>query len=205
MHETNPRYLPTDERKRAIAAAARSLIVEKGFEGLRTRDIAARVGINIATLHYHVPTKEALIELVALSLAQDFAEQHMRRFRPGQAPLQQLRLQIEEFRETRDQTPEMLGVMEELGRRARHDDNIARHMRPLRMRWFGHFVEIFKEGVADGTFRPDLDPPAAAMMAIGALIVSSEQNESGIDPLDLVEAELIRSFLSPSKKDFSNG
>ena len=56
---------PTDDRRREIAAAARDLIVEKGVEGLRTRDIAERVGINVATLHYHVPTKEALIELVA--------------------------------------------------------------------------------------------------------------------------------------------
>ena len=37
----------------------------KGVEGLRTRDIAERVGINFATLHYHVPSKEALIEFLA--------------------------------------------------------------------------------------------------------------------------------------------
>ena len=59
----------------AIAAAARALIAERGFEGLRTRDIADRVGINIATLHYHVPTKEALIELVAQSMRDDFIAQ----------------------------------------------------------------------------------------------------------------------------------
>ena len=50
----------TEDRRAAIARAARELIVEKGVEGLRTRDIAERVGINIATLHYHVPSKEAL-------------------------------------------------------------------------------------------------------------------------------------------------
>ncbi len=58
-------HLPTDDRRAAIAIAARALIVEKGVEGLRTRDIAQRVGINVATLHYHVPSKEALIALVA--------------------------------------------------------------------------------------------------------------------------------------------
>ncbi|MBI4046729.1 MAG: TetR family transcriptional regulator, partial [Devosia nanyangense] len=47
-----PRRESTEERRRAIAMAARQLIIEKGFEGLRTRDIADRVGINIATLHY---------------------------------------------------------------------------------------------------------------------------------------------------------
>ena len=70
-----------DVRRRAIAAAARELIVEKGFEGLRTRDIADRVGINIATLHYHVPTKEALIGLVAQSMRDEFIAQ----CRPGRA------------------------------------------------------------------------------------------------------------------------
>ena len=36
----SPRRAPTDDRRTAIAAAARSLIVENGVEGLRTRDIA---------------------------------------------------------------------------------------------------------------------------------------------------------------------
>jgi AcrR family transcriptional regulator len=44
---------------------ARALIIEKGFEGLRMRDFADRVGIIIAALHSHVPSKQALIELVA--------------------------------------------------------------------------------------------------------------------------------------------
>ena len=59
---------PLTGRRREIAAAARSLVAERGFEGLRTRDIADRVGINVATLHYHVPSKDALIELLAESL-----------------------------------------------------------------------------------------------------------------------------------------
>ena len=73
--EPTQKYQATDDRKRAIAAAARSLIVEKGFEGLRTREIADRVGINVATLHYHIPTKDALVELVAQSMKEDFMGQ----------------------------------------------------------------------------------------------------------------------------------
>ena len=82
MSEISPlerRRAPTDDRRAAIARAARELIVEKGVEGLRTRDIADRVGINVATLHYHVPSKEALIELVADSLRQEFMSQHATR------------------------------------------------------------------------------------------------------------------------------
>src|SRR4029079_7656142 len=73
------RRAPTDDRRAAIAKAARELIVEKGVEGLRTRDVAERVGINVATMHYHVPTKEALFELVAESLQLFFREQSIMR------------------------------------------------------------------------------------------------------------------------------
>src|SRR3954449_5431536 len=52
---------PKGERRRALIAAAYRQIASEGFEGLRTRDVAADVGVNIATLHYYFPTKEALI------------------------------------------------------------------------------------------------------------------------------------------------
>ena len=50
-----------EERRQDLVLAAFQLLAEKGFEGLRTRDVATRAGVNIATLHYYFPTKEALI------------------------------------------------------------------------------------------------------------------------------------------------
>src|SRR5438067_8616181 len=52
---------PKADRRRALTGAAYQRIAAEGFEGLRTRDVAADVGVNIATLHYYFPTKEALI------------------------------------------------------------------------------------------------------------------------------------------------
>src|SRR5437016_13070092 len=49
------------ERQEALVQAAYELLAERGFEGLRTRDVAAKVGVNVATLHYYYPTKEKLI------------------------------------------------------------------------------------------------------------------------------------------------
>src|SRR6266567_243915 len=51
-----------DERRRSLVLAAYDLIAEKGFEELRTRDVAMRTGVNIATLHYYFASKEDLIE-----------------------------------------------------------------------------------------------------------------------------------------------
>ncbi|TMG42173.1 MAG: helix-turn-helix transcriptional regulator, partial [Chloroflexi bacterium] len=50
-----------EDRHEALVQAAFNQIAERGFEGLRTREVAAEVGVNIATLHYYFPTKEALI------------------------------------------------------------------------------------------------------------------------------------------------
>ena len=54
-----------DERRASLVRAAYDIIAAEGFERLRTRDVADRVGINVGTLHYYFPTKEALIEAVA--------------------------------------------------------------------------------------------------------------------------------------------
>src|SRR3712207_5020213 len=78
-----PKREAGSDRRMAIASAARSLVAEKGFEGLRSRDIAERVGLNIATLTYHVPTREALIALMARPMREEFVAQHFARPREG--------------------------------------------------------------------------------------------------------------------------
>src|ERR1700686_5600988 len=77
----------TSERRREeLVQAAFNQIAARGFEGLRTRDVAAEVGVNIATLHYYFPTKESLIRGVL-----DHAMGRFRStFAPGSKPGEQL-------------------------------------------------------------------------------------------------------------------
>src|SRR5438874_8805576 len=85
--DTDQARQPRSERRRALIAAAYQRIASDGFEGLRTRDIAADVGVNIATLHYYFPTKEALIRGVIGQAMQRFT-----RTMPGEgSPAEQLR------------------------------------------------------------------------------------------------------------------
>src|SRR5438270_13057100 len=84
----------SEKRRRELVHAAYRQIAEGGFEGLRTRDVAAEVGVNIATLHYYFPTKEALIGGVL--------EHAMARFRstlvPHGSPSTQLRNHLRSVR-----------------------------------------------------------------------------------------------------------
>jgi AcrR family transcriptional regulator len=185
------------ERRDAIACAARALIVEKGLEGLRTRDIAAAVGINIATLHYHVPTKEALIGLVAESIRDDFRAQYARRSRDGKSALELLRLEFEDFRETMMESPQLLVLMAELAERARRDPAVSRIMAPMGAFWRSQFADIIRFGVEDGSFRPDVDPAAAAQIITGAL---SDYARTGqrVMAAEVLFAELERAFVRPA-------
>src|SRR5919199_526155 len=70
--DAQPTAEPGSERRRALVTAAFQRIAAEGFEGLRTRDVAADVGVNIATLHYYFPTKEALIRGVIGQAMQRF-------------------------------------------------------------------------------------------------------------------------------------
>src|SRR5580693_5729063 len=80
---------PADEpgkRKTALMQATFDVIAESGFEGLRTRAVAERAGVNIATLHYYFPSKQHLIEGLAQFIGANFVTLHGRPPRPSGLP-----------------------------------------------------------------------------------------------------------------------
>lgn len=61
------------DTRTAILAAAKEAAQAHGYGGLNFRDIAARVGIRSASLHYHFPTKPDLAVAVARRYWEDAA------------------------------------------------------------------------------------------------------------------------------------
>jgi AcrR family transcriptional regulator len=194
---TRPRE-STADRRQAIAMAARKIIAEKGFEGLRTRDIAERVGINVATLHYHVPSKEALIELVAESLAEQFHNHHVMRPREHLGALERLAIEFVDFREFVFERPEVMLVFSELMERARRDERIGAAIFPLKHRWRETLVELLRDGVTDGAFRPDIDPDAAASMIMSSMIGFCRSRIKDVGSYERLAAELQRAIRNPN-------
>ena len=195
-----PKRESSDDRRAAIAAAARALVHEKGFEGLRTRDIAERVGINIATLHYHVPSKAALIQLLAETMQDDFRHQSLARPRAHLSGAEQLEYEFADYLELLTAQQQLLEVMSELTQRAARDPAIAAVLRPMRRGWEAMVADIFRTGVADGSFRRDLDPAAAALLLIGALSEFRRGTDRSPENYERLCAELRRAFRPPSSE-----
>src|SRR5271155_2591550 len=108
---------PQDEhgrRRTALLQAAFDVIAEVGFEGLRTRAVAKLAGVNIATLHYYFPTKQALIEGVAQLMAAKFVLVHGPAPDPtGYAALDRLRQEFSDGRYYLEHEPKLLLVLQE--------------------------------------------------------------------------------------------
>jgi len=193
-------YHSTEDRRRAIADAACRYVAKRGFDGLRTRDIAEQVGINIATFHYHVPTKEALIELIATSLGAEFTDLLIRNPRAGLSSLDQLKLEFSDYRETLKSRPIILQAMGELTRRAQHDPAVARHIDPINDEWREQISAVLTTGRDDGTFRADMDIEAATHLVMAGLMSMPSHRPLDEQKFDRVEAELLR-WLSPLLAD----
>src|SRR5579883_522341 len=87
-----------EQRRQSLVEAAYHLIAEGGFERLRTRDVAARAGVNIATLHYYFAHKQDLIQGVVEYLLKQFMMAHL----PGspfeiKTPLEQIQAEVAEM------------------------------------------------------------------------------------------------------------
>src|SRR5947207_4042155 len=155
----------TDDRRQALVRAAYNEIAARGFEGLRTREVAAEVGLNIATLHYYFPTKEALIRGVV--------EHAMDRFRstlaPHGSPGDQLRNHLRAVRELLLEEPELGAVMAELALRASRDADIGAIVDGTFDAWTTTTRGLLRRAVKAGAMRPELDSAPVAALIVATL------------------------------------
>ncbi len=157
------RAIQNDERRRSLVLAAYQLIAEKGLEHLRTRDIAARAGVNIATLHYHFASKEDLIGSVVDYLLQVFSTPPPSIPEPAHAtPWDRIRSMFLSIEYRLRVTPELYIVLSEFGLRSPRSPSIQPALKKLDEGWSSYIRQIVTDGIQQGQFRADLDPESTA-------------------------------------------
>ena len=155
----------SEKRREELVLAAYREIAQRGFEGLRTREVASEVGVNIATLHYYFPTKESLIRAVL--------DHAMNRFRttlaPRGSPMDQLRNYLRATRTLLLEEPELGAVMAELALRSVRDRSIGSIMNEMYDLWQVTLRGLLRRAVREGGLRPELDSDAVAALIIATL------------------------------------
>ena len=151
------------EKRRDVIRAAYQTLAEKGFEGLRMREIAKRAGMDHATLHYYYAGKEALIHevldyiVLELSLGRSAATDAR-----GLSPRRRLAAHFEALMCQARERPEMFVVLAEINARSLRDPVVRSVVVDNDRRWRGFLVDILKEGVREREFSARLGPEAAA-------------------------------------------
>jgi len=169
-----------EDREEALVRAAFNQIAERGFEGLRTREVAAGVGLNIATLHYYFPTKEALIRGVVAHA--------MDRFRstlaPHGSPADQLRNHLRAVRKLLRDEPEVGAVMGELALRSARDPAMARIMGEAFQAWQRTLRGLLQRAAGDGYLARDLDFGDVAALIMATLTSMTLPSTASADRTD---------------------
>jgi AcrR family transcriptional regulator len=164
--------------RRALILAAYNQIAADGFEGLRTRDVADAVGINIGTLHYYFPSKEALIGAVVLYTHEIFA----RTFPREGSPAEKFIGHLEGLRELLKHDRQLWSVISEIALRAARDEALAPLMQRSDLNWFTGARNLIARGVEQGWLASDLQPDRAAAATIAAIKGLSMQATSTLPP-----------------------
>ena len=152
-------------REQEIVAAAARVFQEKGYHAATTRDIAAEVGIQQASLYYYISSKEELLYLVV-------REPIMRLYAQVEVIVQSslpARTKIEHGIQAHlaafdENYPHMFVFVQEL-----HNvvQALQDTLREFPGRYQGLWEELLQQGVARGELRADLDVTTTALMILG--------------------------------------
>lgn len=149
----------TDAPTEILQATHRALR-EHGYAALTMRDIADETDLSKAALHYHYDCKHDL--LVA------FLEHLYERFEAriadpaGDAPAERLHSLVDALLTERSETPAFRTALLEIKAQAPYDDAFRDRLRRFDDAFSAAVRDIVAEGVADGTFRDDVDPDTVA-------------------------------------------
>lgn len=156
-------------QRQALVQAAYDLIAQGGFEHLRTRNVAARAGVNIATLHYYFATKEDLIRGVVDRVQKELANVPDSPV-TARTPLEELRREFADVEQQMRETPETHVVLFELSLRAQRDPAIHQMLDEMDTGFQSRVEAYLADGVRRGMFREDLDVPTAAAMLVATVM-----------------------------------
>lgn len=153
------------KREREIIAAAAEVFKEKGYHAATTRDIAAAVGIQQASLYYYISSKEELLYLVVREpIMRVYAqvEEIVKASLPSRAKIERA---IAAHLATFDESyPHMFVFVQEI-------QNVMQALQGTQQefpqRYQQLWEELIRQGIAAEELRSDLDIPTTALMILG--------------------------------------
>lgn len=155
--------LSTNER---LLSTAAKLFWEKGFAGSSTREVSERLGIQKASLYYHIRSKQDLlyeISIQSLDHIQQAAMAASANAKPGELLRDMVRAHVETALNDRDMHATMLTELRSMSDERRADVLAKRAIYERTL------LETLKAEQSAGRIRPDLDPQLLTLSLLNLL------------------------------------
>lgn len=194
MSATAPsmRYKKSAISASQIVAAATRVIARKGYARTSLNDIAREAGMSKGAVHYHFPTKEALVSKVLETACDAVAERTKDAWqRGGHDPFEALRASVRELWRARTARSDEVSVVADLLAQALHDESLrpqlAGYYRFASSQTTQHLVTV----LASFGLRPRVSPELIPRLLLGLL--DGLVMQVFVEPEVIDEDELVRS------------
>jgi AcrR family transcriptional regulator len=152
-------------RGQEIITAAAQVFLEKGYHAATTRDIAAAVGIQQASLYYYISSKEELLYLIVREPVMRLADQLDTIVKAAWPTRQKIERGLQAHLAAFDDNyPHMCVFVQEL-----HNviPALQDTLRDLPQRYQQLWEDIIRQGIARGELRAEFDVTTTALMILG--------------------------------------
>ncbi len=147
--------MTTRNTREDVVRAAGRLFASRGYHGTSMRDLGRELGLNGSSLYSHITSKEDLLVDVVMRGADLFEASARNALETGKTPLERLQLLVA------GHVGVVLDHLDEartfLNEATTLETTLRDTVVEARDRYEQAFRTVMTAGVADGTFRPDLD------------------------------------------------
>lgn len=139
------------------------LIAEHGFHAVRVADIARACATSSAAIHYHFPGRADLLEAAVRWCMDEDTARRAARLAEADDAAAELRQLIELQTPRTDQQRRQWAVWLDLWAEAARSTTVGRLHTEYYRQWRETVADVLRRGVAQGVFRPGVEPEAAAL------------------------------------------
>ncbi|MFT5682221.1 MAG: AcrR family transcriptional regulator [Myxococcota bacterium] len=186
-----------DRKRETILVAARTVLVAEGFEGMTTAAVAAAADISASTLYYYYPSRQALIDTLAVGLLSADVARMEAAIATEADPVEALAAMVKAHVRHYAARPEQYFLYEGLSRVGLSPEALVSGFYPLSKRINDTLEARLRTGQQGGLVHPDVQPRqlanAAWCMAQGILSTALGFVRSGGSMLFSVEDLLTES------------
>jgi len=160
------KHRSTIVRQKQIIDAARKLIIRRGSEHIRVREIAKMVGISEGAIYRHFRSKKDILSLLADRIEDDLVGDIARASTDGHSALEALdkvlRSHLSAIEQRQGISFQVIAEIISLG-----DKKLNKKISETITKYIGRLKELLAEGVKSGEVRQDIDLEAAATLFFG--------------------------------------